>query len=382
MRESGLFKRIDRFVGVPLVFLGGLWSRFFGVFIGGQPELGPGQRVLVLKLSAMGDTLLMLPCLKALRQAVGPEGRIDFLCTSVNRSALEGVPWIDQIHVLTPGDLLRRPRKAWAFIRQLRATRFHLALDMDQWLRITPLLALACATQRRAGFRTSGQHRHYLYHASLRQVADQHESKQFAALLKKAGCSVPVEDYAGFLSREGLFGARPWKRHPKGAVILHAGAGGKGWQREWPEEHWAGLAQALASGGSTVLLSGAGSRETAMNKRIVEKSGGAARILDGGGKLADLAAALLGSRLLVSGNTGVMHLAAGLGVPLAALHGPTDPVKWGPQALPGRAAVIRANLGCSPCLMLGFEYGCADRPCMESIPLGQVQRACANALKS
>lgn len=384
MRETRAFKLLDRWVGIPLVFLAGLWSRFFGVFVGGQPALGPGQRVLVLKLSALGDTFLMLPCLKALKEAVGPEGRVEFLCTSVNRAALEGLPWVDAVHLLAPTDLLRRPGKAWALIRGLRGRRFHLALDMDQWLRITPLLSLACATQRRAGFRSPGQHRHYLYHASLRQTADSHESKQFAALTKKAGCNVAVEDYAGFVAREGLYGAKVWRR-PQGKlaqVLLHPGAGGKGWQREWPEESWAALARQLTAGGSRVRLSGAGSREAGMNERIHRMSQGEAHALHGGGSLRDLVHALLESRLLVSGNTGVMHLAAGLGVPLVALHGPTDPVKWGPQALPARAQVLRANLGCSPCLMLGFEYGCQDRPCMESIPLGQVQRACATALQN
>ena len=74
-----------------------------------------------------------------------------------------------------------------------------------------------------------------------------------------------------------------------------------------------------------------------MNHRIAPLSGGRGQAL-GPGRLActDLAQVLGQSRLLVSGNTGVMHLAAGLGVPLLALHGPTDPVKWGPLGL-GRA---------------------------------------------
>jgi heptosyltransferase-3 len=380
VRESRLFKLLDRWLGVPLVFVGGLWSRFFGVFVGGQPDLGRGQRVLVIKLSALGDTLLLLPCLQALKEAVGPQGRVEFLCTSVNQSALEGLPWLDQVHRLAPTDLLLRPAKAWRLIRQLRAKRFQLALDMDQWLRVTPLLALACATQRRAGFRTSGEHRHYLYHASVRQGSDTHESKQFAALLKKAGCQAPVEDYAGFVARHGLYGSAPWRRAGR-QVLLHPGCGGKGWQREWPEAAWAGLAKALAHDGYEVRLSGAGARESAMNHRIAQLSEGAAKPLALGSSLADLVQALLASRLLVCGNTGVMHLAAGLGVPVEALHGPTDPLKWGPLALKGRAGVLRANLACSPCLKLGFEYGCSARPCMEAIPLNQVQRACATALQ-
>ena len=257
MRETRLFKLLDRWLGVPLVFIGGLWSRFFGVFVGGQPDLGRGQRVLVIKLSALGDTLLLLPCLQALKEAVGPEGRIEFLCTSVNHAALEGVPWVDAVHRLAPSDLLLRPAKAWRLLKSLRSQRFELALDMDQWLRVTPLLSLACATQRRAGFRTPGQHRHYLYHASFRQRSDSHESQQFAALLREAGCDAPVETYAGFLARHQLFGASDWKAQGK-RVLLHPGCGGRGWQREWPEQAWAELAKRLAAQGWEVRLSGAG----------------------------------------------------------------------------------------------------------------------------
>jgi ADP-heptose:LPS heptosyltransferase len=379
LRESRFFKWLDRNIGIPLVFVGGLWSRFFGVFVGGRPGLGRGQRVLVLKLSALGDTLLLLPCLKALKESVGPEGRVEFLCTSVNASALEGVPWVDAVHLLAPSDIVRRPWKVGRLLKALRRQRFELALDMDQWLRVTPLLALACATQRRAGFRTAGEHRHYLYHASFRQRVDFHESLQFAALLKEAGCDEAVESYAGFLARHQLFGASAWKAGGT-QVLLHPGCGGRGWQREWPEQAWADLARQLAAQGWEVRLSGAGRREAEMNQRIEALSGGAAVALHAGHRLADLAQALGRSRLLLSGNTGVMHMAAGLGVPLIALHGPTNPVKWGPLGLPERTQVLRANLACSPCLVLGFEYGCKERPCMEAIPLHQVQRACANAL--
>jgi heptosyltransferase-3 len=369
MRETGLFKLIDKFVGVPLVLLGGLWMRWLGVFVGGTPHIKRGDKVLVVKLSALGDTLLLLPCLKALRKAVGPEGRIEFLCTAVNEAALHGLPWVDAVHVL-------KPRHLWGQMKGLRRHRLDLALDFDQWLRVTPLLCFLSGARRRAGFRTAGQQRHHLYHQSVRQSSEQHESLQFAALLRKAGCGAPVEDYAGFIAKEGLYGAKPWKRPAKGPVILHPGCGGKGWQREWPLERWAQLAQTFEG---EVHLSGAGARETAMNHAIVHLSKGKAKMQATGHRLQNLVAQLLGSRLLVSGNTGVMHLAAGLGVPLVALHGPTDPVKWGPRALKGRGEVVRTNLGCSPCLFLGHDYGCDARPCMESIPLSLVRSACANA---
>jgi ADP-heptose:LPS heptosyltransferase len=372
VRESLFFKRLDRWLGVPLVATLGWLGRRAELFRLPPRRLGPGSRVLAVKLSALGDTLLLLPCLKALRDHVGPGGRVEVLCTRVNEAALRGLPWLDAVHVYEPGDLLKRPWRVLGLLMDLRRRRFDLGLDYEQWLRITPLLLLAAGTRRRAGFDSPGQHRAGLFHAWAPQRRGEHESDAFAALTAAAGCQAGVEGYAGFLARHGLYGASAWS--PQGrSVLLHPGCGGRGWQREWPEERWVALAQALAAAGWEVGLSGAGDREDAANARIAAASAGAARTLPPSDGLEALARALLAQRLLVSGNTGVMHLAAGLGVPLLALHGPTDPVKWGPRALPGRARVLEAGIACSPCLFYGFDYGCPRRDCMEAIPQDRVR---------
>ena len=80
--------------------------------------------------------------------------------------------------------------------------------------------------------------------------------------------------------------------------------------------------------------------------------------------------------LLVSGNTGVMHLAAGLHRPQIALHGPTDPRLWGP--LNDRAKVIQTSCPDCPCLRLGFEYHRSDDACMRKISVAEVQKAIEN----
>ncbi|HXB97916.1 MAG TPA: glycosyltransferase family 9 protein [bacterium] len=370
MRESLFFKRLDRWLGIPLVALLGWLGRRAELFRVPPRRLGPGARVLAVKLSALGDTLLLLPSLKALREQLGDGGRLELLCTRVNAAALAGVPWVDELHVFEPGDLWRRPWAVLALLRALRRKRFDLGLDYEQWLRVTPLLLLAAGPRRRAGFDSPGQHRAGLFHASAPQRKGEHESDAFAALTAAAGGKVAVEDYAGFLARHGLYGARAWTPQGRG-VLLHPGCGGRGWQREWPEERWIRLAQDLAAAGWEVGLSGAGEREEAANARIAAAS--PARPVPPAEGLEALVRSLLSRRLLISGNTGVMHLAAGLGVPLLALHGPTDPVKWGPRALPGRARVLEAGIACSPCLFYGFDYGCPRRDCMEAIPQDRVK---------
>ncbi len=396
LRGNSLFKLADRLAGVPLVLALGAASRL-GNLLAGAPARppAPGDRVLVVKLSALGDTLLLLPVLKALKARVGPAGRVVMVATPVNEAALRGCPWVDDLEVLPLKGLARDPLSLARFALLLRRRRCRVALDFDQWLRLSPLLCFLAGCASRFGFRAEGQHRHALYSAWIRNRRGGHEFEQFAALAGLAG--IPreqVESWPGFLETHGLFrGAaaiRPRRRGP--LVLIHPGCGSHGWQREWPAERWAELAGRLGrEAGARFVVTGMGAHEEALAARVAAQPGldvdnRAGK--DGQAGLEGLASLLRRADLVACGNTGVMHLAVGLGRPLLALHGPTDPVKWGPlgwtPALSprggGSCRVLRANLPCSPCLNLGFEYGCAGRACMEAVGVDSALRACLELL--
>lgn len=381
MRGNPLFKALDRWLGIPLLAFFGL-----GRSRGPVAPLKRGGRVLLIKQSAMGDTLLLLPILKALREALGPDGELDLVCTSVNASVLKGLPWLSRLHRFEPGAFLARPWRLFGFIRGLRARRYDWALDLDQWLRSSALLAVLSGAAWRAGFRTAGQHKHAAFHASVPNGRGSHEFEQFKAVAALAGLdAAAVEPYAGFLLAMGFLGAAAAPRGARGLVLLHPGTGGaRGWQREWPVERFAELGRDLKAQGYAVGLSGAGPYEAGLCAAIEQGMGGAdERCIDGG--LASLVQALCRCDLLVCGNTGVMHMAAGLGRPVLALHGPNPADKWGPLPLaeaPQRTRVLAAALPCSPCLSLGFEFGCSLRPCMESIRTEAVIAAARGLLKA
>jgi len=72
----------------------------------------------------------------------------------------------------------------------------------------------------------------------------------------------------------------------------------------------------------------------------------------------------------ISGNTGTMHIASVFDIPFIALHGPTNPIRFGP--LNEKGIVIKSNMECAPCLHLGFEYSCKEYKCMASIKPDEV----------
>jgi len=76
------------------------------------------------------------------------------------------------------------------------------------------------------------------------------------------------------------------------------------------------------------------------------------------------------SDILVSGNTGIIHLGAAVDTKVVALHGPTNPNEWGPYNK--ESTVIKSSKPCAPCLYLGFEYKCHKPDCMDEISVDEV----------
>jgi len=369
MRGSSMFRFVDRVAGVALHAM----LRVVLALTGRPVAAGRDPRtVLVIKLSALGDTILLLPVLRALH-ATG--ARVVMVATGINRAAVADCGFVDELLVL---DAHRIPNPFYllGFLRRVRATAPGVALDFDQWLRLSPLIALASGAPVRAGFRTRGQCRHWLFTAAEPHAGGGHEVDRFCAVAGAAGFAIPTADRVPAWPRDGSAAVAAAQAVAALGVagryaVLHPGCGGHGWQREWPADRYAALAGRLRADGLAVLLSagpGEGPTAAAVNARLTPP----APVL-AGLAIPVLAEVLRGAALFVSGNTGIMHLAAATGAPVVGLHGPTSAALWGPVG--PRVAAPAAALPCSPCLTLGHEYGCPARPCMESLAVDAVHGA-------
>ncbi|MET7864947.1 glycosyltransferase family 9 protein [Micromonospora taraxaci] len=191
---------------------------------------------------------------------------------------------------------------------------------------------------------------------------DEHEVDRWCRLLSWYG--IPADRADLGLRRPAPAGL------PTGVTVLHPGS--KVPAKRWPAERFAALARALTDQGHRVLLTGSAD-ERALAARVAEAAGlGSDAVLAGRTDLGTLAALVADARLVVSGDTGVAHLATGYGTASVVLFGPVPPARWGPPPDRPRHRVLWAGEGDWP-----RWDGVGSHPTMAALRLDAVLAAVA-----
>jgi lipopolysaccharide heptosyltransferase I len=347
------------------------------------------RRILIVRLSSLGDVVHALPLLDALRRA-RPDAHLGWLVEEAAASLLEGHPQLDRLFVVPRREALALARAGrWAtaggrfrtLFGELRAERFEWSLDAQSNLR-SGLLARASGASRRVGFAPpfSKEHAHWLLTDPVSVPAgNQLKVERNLELLRPLGiepgparAQVPVSESARRFAAEVLRAPGPW-------VALHPGVSGMGSFKQWEPERFSQVARRLeASYGARVLVTW-GPGEEALAQRVARGAEGSARVAPATASLQELAALYQGCAAVAGSDTGPVHLAAALGVPTVALFGPKDPAIYAPwQAQSGRAArVIWKGVHCSPC----GKRRCGNIICMPAIGVEEVVRALGESLE-
>lgn len=332
------------------------------------------ERILLVRLSAIGDVIHGLPVLNALRAAF-PRAFIAWVVEGRSAELLEGHPALDQ--------LIRLPKRWWKSLKQvqelrrtLRALDFDTAVDL-QCLTKSSVLAWISGAQRRLGAGgKSGRELSKLFNNVLTPVAAKHVIEHYLGILKPLGIDSPQvcfdlperdadAEFAGDALDEAGVGQT-------GFAILNPGAG---WPSKlWPAERYGLLAKYLARqhGVASLALWG-GSNELPLAERIVATSGGHATLAPAT-SLRQAAALTRRAALFVGSDTGPMHLAVAVGTPTLSLHG-VSRAEWcgayGPKSL---------------CLQVFYDDGSsrqrrnADNRAMRALTVEMVSRACSELL--
>lgn len=333
------------------------------------------MRVLLVRLSAIGDVVHTLPAAAALAQA-GHE--VGWLVEPPARSLVEGSPALARVHVAPPARRFSA-RAAAATRAELRSARYEVALELQglwksaAWARLSGAARVAGFGRR---FRREPASALLLHERLDLPEGLAHVIDKNLALLQAVGVSavgtrvfpLPPLDraearVAGLLDelRRGPF------------ALLDPGGGWPG--KLWPAESFGRLAQRLAAAQGLASLVAWGPGEERLADQVVAASGGAARRCFPT-SLLELAALARRARVTVAADTGPLHLACAMGAPVVALFGPTDPARNGPFA--PADVVLRRVPACAPC----HRRACpVHAGVMADLPVDEVAEAVSERLR-
>lgn len=306
--------------------------------------MSASRRILIIRLSSLGDILHALPAFADLRAAF-PDARIEWLVAEKNRSLLSAVGGVDEIHALDVG----RPADTARLVRALRRRRFDCCIDFQGLLK-SALLGRLSGARSRLGFSRALAREypaHWFYSRTLETPAHPVHVLQLNRMLAALAGAVParaplpleapaedVRQIESLLRLEGL----------QDFVVINPGGG-------WPTKRWSpgryGLLAARIEGelGLSVVAT-AGPGEESLIRAMREHCGNyVPRFFEI--SFLRLIPLFRKARLVIGGDTGPFHLACALGIPVVGVFGPTSPVRNGPWSADD--AVVAHTLPCSHC---------------------------------
>lgn len=337
-------------------------------------------KILVLRYRFIGDTILTVPFLRNLRYAL-PDAFIAWVVAPGSSDVVQGIPYVDEliywdpvtIHADSSGTHRTFADKL-EFIKGLRERRFDKAYVLKRSIG-SAILAYLSGAKERVGFATEG--RSFLLTEKVPYRHDQHEVQNFLDVLRVDGIPI-VDDYleawltseeeqfaekfyldSGVSSGEKLIGIHPFAANPP---------------RAWHLDNYIELANRLQSELNLRTVFFGGPRDKEAVNRLSRMVTPEPVLAVGGTTIRQSMALLKRLSVLVCNDSGIMHLAASMQVPLVVLFGPQSPVKFGPWGK--KCRIVYSKYPCSPCRQKFFtECQPSDRgtpACMDSITVDQI----------
>ncbi|MCG8568056.1 MAG: glycosyltransferase family 9 protein [Desulfobacterales bacterium] len=331
------------------------------------------KKILIIKPSALGDIVHSLPFLHAQRRGF-PHAEIDWLVARGLHTFLEGHPLINKLWVINKdqwkdkSQLGRTLNEIWELKKGLGSAGYDVAIDLSGLFR-SGLFTWFSKAPVKLGFKESDEGSPFFYTHKIHGSMEIHAIDRYLKIAEFMGC--PTDEIVYPLAPHDPAPAI-LKELPGEYIVMSPSAGKKA--NRWPAERYGELASRLPL--PCVVIASAGEADVA--DTVVEHAKGNAISLAGKTSIKSLLPLIGGARFFICNDTGPMHIAAALNVPVFAIFGPANPIRTGPYG--DIHTIIQKPLDCSPC----YAHGpCKSRnwECMQGLDTDQVHGIIAGHLK-
>ncbi len=327
-----------------------------------KQELASIEKILIIKPSALGDIVHSLPFLAALRYQF-QKARIDWVAARGLHTFLEGHPMIDKLWIMDK-DKWKEPGRLGTSLKEINALRkglgnvgYDLSIDLSGLFR-SGILTWFSRARYKLGFAESDEGSPFFYTHKIHGDMNIHAIDRYLSIARFLGCEhCPiVYPFAPHDPQPPIMGTLPEEY----AVICPSA--GKPANR-WAKENFGQVAARLDI--PSVVIASAS--EAHIAQAVAAHSQGKAISIAGQTRLKELIPIIAKARYFLCNDTGPMHIAAALNIPVFAIFGPANPVRTGPYG--NIHTVIQHELPCSPCYA---KQPCSHFSCMKNISVDQV----------
>lgn len=335
------------------------------------------KKILIVRLSAMGDIVHVIPSVKNLRNKF-PSAHIAWLVDDRFRDLVENLPEIDEVITFPKGQwqtYLKSPRRYFLrmvleirlFLKSLRNKKYDIALDFHGNFK-SGLLAYLSNAGERIGFSRGYCKEFNFIFTNVRVTPGQkrmHRIEKYLSLLHGLGIygqyqkpvfSIPDADRRyidDFICKNHL--------NQKPIAVIHPGTSLFGRYKRWPPKNYARLADRLIQELDYSVIFTWGTLEYSIVEEIMSFMSCRATVACKTSSVKQLIALLHHAHLFIGSDTGPTHIASCIGIPTIAIFGPKDPVVYAPYGK--NARVVRKDIPCSPCK----KRTCGHVTCINSV---------------
>jgi len=328
------------------------------------------NNILVVNVNWLGDAVFSIPVFKALKRTY-PQARLTCLCVPRVKEVLQHCPYIDKIIIYDENGKHRFPWRKWKLIRYLKKEKFDAAFLLHRSMTRALIVYLA-GIPLRIGY---GKLKGLLTHPVVMKAEDIHRCDYYLKVLEGYGIKVQdrlcelrlnagdMQSVEGKLNKAGISSTEDY-------VVLNTGGN---WDlKRWGEDSFVILAKRLSEEFRVKIVFSGAVKDRQYCQSIAQRASISAAILAGETSLGESLALYKRAVVVISADSGPLHLAHSVGADVIGIFGPTRPEITGPRGS-GRFQILFKDVGCNkaPC----YHLSCTNNVCMQSVTVDDVCKA-------